>query len=73
MCAIKDNIDKNHIILNHVINQEKLLQFVSVVSGSLAQELKKSQTDTREHLEQAVAKIVKKDPEFILKVYFLVE
>eukprot|EP00092_Neocalanus_flemingeri_P080292 GFUD01100134.1.p1 GENE.GFUD01100134.1~~GFUD01100134.1.p1 ORF type:complete len:2596 (+),score=710.97 GFUD01100134.1:181-7968(+) len=48
--------------------KEKLLQFVSVASGSLAQELKQSQSETRTHLEQTVARIVKMDPEFILKL-----
>ena len=44
---------------------------MSVVSGSLAQDLKDSKTETRKFFEQEVKKMAKSDPEFILKVFIL--
>ena len=61
-------IDK--IILSTLIHmmQEKLVQFVSVASGALSAELKKSDSATRQMLVEMVEEIVQHDPEFVLKV-----
>ena len=48
--------------------QEKLVQFVSVASGALSAELKKSDSATRQMLVEMVEEIVQHDPEFVLKV-----
>ena len=45
-----------------------MVQFVSVASGGLSGELKKSDSATRKQLVDMVEDIVKLDPEFILKV-----
>ena len=58
-------------ILNSNDYQESLVQFVSIVSGSLAQELRDSKTETRKYFEEEVKKMAKSDPEFILKVFIL--
>ena len=48
--------------------QEKLVQFVSVVSGGLSGELKKKGSTTRNMLDIMVEEVIQEDPEFILKV-----
>ena len=48
--------------------QEKLVQFVSVVSGGLSGELKKKDSTTRNVLDIMIEEVTKEDPEFILKV-----
>ena len=48
--------------------QEKLVQFVSVVSGGLSGELKKKDSTTRNMLDIMIEEVTKEDPEFILKV-----
>ena len=45
-----------------------MVQFVSVASGGLSAELKKSDSETRQQLVRMVEEIVKHDPEFVLKV-----
>ena len=47
-----------------------MIQFVSVSSGGLSGELKKSDSETRMQLEKMINEIIKTDPEFILKVIF---
>ena len=51
--------------------KEKLIQFVSVASGGLAGELKKKDSETRQKLDTMVEDITEWDPEFILKVKFI--
>ena len=48
--------------------QEKLVQFVSVVSGGLSGELKKKDSTTRNMLDVMIEEVNQEDPEFILKV-----
>lgn len=48
--------------------QEKLVQFVSVVSGGLSGELKKKDSTTRNMLDIMIEEVIQEDPEFILKV-----
>ena len=55
-----------YVIYFHV--QEKLVQFVSVVSGGLSGELKKKDSTTRNMLDVMIEEVTKEDPEFILKV-----
>ena len=51
--------------------KEKLIQFVSVASGGLAGELKKKDSETRQKLDTMVEDITEWDPEFLLKVKFI--
>ena len=47
-----------------------MIQFVSVSSGGLSGELKKSDSETRMQLEKMINEIIETDPEYILKVIF---
>ena len=56
-----------HLFLS-VILQEEMIQFVSIASGEMSNELKKNDSNTRKMLVDMVEKLVEYDPEFLLKV-----